>query len=225
MKIISWNCHGKFRSKFPLLQEFAADLFIIQECENPQKHKEDFAPLEMAYLWRGEKDHKGLGIFARPGVEIKENPWESYCLRNFLPVRVNDSFDLLGVWACAPYIEEYYIYQAINYHHYRGDTVIMGDFNSNAKWDKKHGKRSHSAIVESLEKLGLVPAYHYCAREAQGQESKNTFYLHFDKAKGYHIDHCFAAPERIVDFVLPEEEPWLRYSDHLPLLLEIRNPA
>lgn len=183
MKILSWNCHGKFREKYHTIQSLNADIYVIQECENPQKYKDMFDRFSPSYFWCGENDNRGLGVFGANGIDLKENQWETYCLRNFLSLKVNNSFDLLGVWACSPYIEEYCIYQAINFNHYNSDMVIIGDFNSNAKWDKKHSKRNHTEIVKKLEEKNLVSAYHYLSKEQQGLESKNTFYLHYNKEK------------------------------------------
>lgn len=39
MKIISWNCRGKFREKYAVLEKMDADIYVIQECENPEKYK------------------------------------------------------------------------------------------------------------------------------------------------------------------------------------------
>ena len=33
-----------------------------------------------------------LGVFAREDIRITENQWQKYCLRNFLSVRVNDTY-------------------------------------------------------------------------------------------------------------------------------------
>lgn len=177
MRIISWNCNGRFRDKFPLIQAYDADVYVIQECENPfvrgNKSYKDFAS---NFLWTGENPNKGLGIFAKENILLTPQNWPSYCLRCFLPVRINDVFNLLGVWACDPYIAEYYVYQNINFNRYSRDMIIIGDFNSNVIWDKKHGKRNHSTVVTKLAEIGLVSAYHTTTGEAQGLERRSTFF-------------------------------------------------
>lgn len=221
MRIISWNCNGKFRDKFRDILAVDADIYIIQECENPAEcSSAAYRNFAKNYLWTGENKSRGLGVFAKENIHITENQWSKFCLRNFLSIKVNDSFDLVAVWACKPYIEEYYIYQSINITNYSDNTIIIGDFNSNAIWDKKHYTRTHSAVVEQLNTIGICSAYHYQNNEMQGSETQPTFYLyrHFDK--GYHIDHCFTAAKNIQDYRILSNLDWLEKSDHLPIIIE-----
>lgn len=140
MKIVSWNCNGKFREKYKLIRKLNADIFIIQECEKPELISDmEYNEFAIRHLWTGEKTCKGLGIFFSKNIESYElNDWKKYCLRDFISCKINNKINLVGVWAKKPYIEEYYMYQEINISNYDSNTIIMGDFNSNAIWDKKH---------------------------------------------------------------------------------------
>lgn len=221
MKIVSWNCRGRFRDKYPAIQALDADIYVIQECENPEKYKRNFEGFFTDYVWYGEKDSKGLAIFIRPEIKYCMNDWPVYCLRHFLSLRINDTFNLLGVWAGPPYIEEYCIYQAINIDRYDENTIIIGDFNSNAIWDKQHGMRNHSIVVDQLKNKGFVSAYHHISGEKHGDESQNTFCLYKNPDKRYHIDYCFLNPEHIANFKILNEKAWLELSDHYPIQIEI----
>ena len=222
MKIVSWNCNGKFREKFQDILTVDADIYVIQECENPAESAclayKEFA---QNYLWTGEHKNKGLGVFAKNGIQIAENDWPKYCLRNFLSININNCFDLIAVWACKPYIEEYYIYQSVNISNYTENTVIIGDFNSNAIWDKKHNIRTHSSVVAQLNKIGLCSAYHYMSHQEQGKETIPTFYLYRHSDKGYHIDHCFTHKNNIQSYRVLHNIDWLTKSDHMPIMIEL----
>lgn len=223
MKIVSWNCNGKFREKLEYIKILNADIYIIQECEDPKKYNNtDYLNFSENAIWIGDNQNKGLGIFAKNFISIKPNDnFKSFCLRYFLPVVVNNSFNLLAVWACKPYIEEYYIYQCINKSNFDKNTIVMGDFNSNAIWDKKHNFRSHSNVVKELKELGLTSAYHFVYSENQGKETQQTFYLYRHKDKGYHIDYAFADTSKVKSFHIDDNDFWLDCSDHKPIILEI----
>ena len=65
MRIVSWNCNGKFREKFKKIKELDADIYVIQECENPQSYAGTaYRGFAKNYIWNGENKNKGLGIFA-----------------------------------------------------------------------------------------------------------------------------------------------------------------
>lgn len=224
MRIVSWNCNGKFREKFKEIQKLNADIYVIQECENPEATNDsDYKSFTKNYIWTGQNKSKGLGVFAKKSISIRNNNWNTYCLKNFLSVKINDAFDLIAVWACKPYIEEYYIYQNINLEKYKQNTIVIGDFNSNKIWDKNYGERSHSKVVEELKNIGLISAYHYIYNESQGEETTKTFYLYRHQNKGFHIDHCFINKSNIKTYQIDKNETWLSYSDHLPLILETKN--
>lgn len=222
LKIVSWNCNCKFREKHKELLKFAADIYVIQECENPADSNDDtYKKFASNYYWIGNNKNKGLGIFAKDNIELEILEWKEYCLKYFLPVRINKQFNLLAVWACSPYIEEYYIYQNINFNQFDSDMIIIGDFNSNKIWDKSHhNERNHTAVVNELKEIGLESAYHYITNENQGKETQPTFYLYRHADKKYHIDHCFLNPNRIKQYTVMNKHEWLNYSDHMPIVLE-----
>ena len=221
MKIVSWNCNGKFREKFKFIIQEDADIYIIQECENPNFFETIFDFFSYHYLWFGDNKNKGLAIFAKKNIILSNNNWECYSLRNFVSIKVNGKYDLIAVWAGKPYIEEYYIYQKIHINKYNENTILIGDFNSNAIWDKEHGKRNHTEVVKELEKINIVSAYHYFNREEMGKETKPTFYMYRHLDRPYHIDYCFANPNRLISFEIIKTNNMLELSDHLPIKVEI----
>lgn len=221
MKIVSWNCNGKFREKYTEMVKLCADIYVIEECEDPsQCSASGYRAFSENYLWIGERPSKGLGIFANRSIKLSKKDWPNFRLRNFLPVNVNNYFNLLCVWACKPYIEEYCVYQAIHKDKYTPNMVIIGDFNSNKIWDRGHGLRNHSVVVNELSGMRLISAYHYVTGEEQGKETQNTFYLYRHKDKGFHIDYCFTNASNIKDFHVLPFEFWEKHSDHVPIVLE-----
>ena len=38
MKIVSWNCRGGFRNKIERIISLNADIYVIQESENPDNY-------------------------------------------------------------------------------------------------------------------------------------------------------------------------------------------
>ncbi len=231
MKIVSWNANCKFREKFDAVQALGADVYVIQECENPQTCKgvsDGCREFTERSLWWGERDFKGLGVFAAPGVSLVEKQWEAGGHRVFGSVRVNDSLDLLAVWSkpmgsgsYAAYVRQFLSYHALNAHRFSPKMVVMGDFNSNTQWDGRRWKDTHRDIVQALAQHGLVSAYHHVSGEESGQESEPSFYQARRADKGFHIDYAFAAPARIRSCAFDSSRDWLALSDHRPLVLEL----
>jgi hypothetical protein len=65
LKIVTWTCNGALRNKFEILSEIQADIYIIQECENPAAiGRQKYSEWASNHLWIGDTKNKGLGIFA-----------------------------------------------------------------------------------------------------------------------------------------------------------------
>ncbi len=231
MKIVTWNANCRFREKWEAIAELGADVYVIQECENPQTCKGvsgGYREFTERSLWWGERDFKGLGVFAAPGVSLVENQWEAGGHRVFGCVRVNGVLDLLAVWtkpmgsgSYAAYVRQFLSYHALNAHRFSPDMVVMGDFNSNTQWDGRRWKDTHRDIVQALAQHGLVSAYHHVSGEEPGQESEPSFYQARRADKAYHIDYAFTAPARIRSCGFDNSRDWLALSDHRPLVLEL----
>ncbi len=226
MRIVSWNCNMGYAAKREEILALDPDLVVLQECS--ERHiGESGAPFAH---WVGTNPHKGLGVlgfgghaFALGDAYTPDYPW-------FLPVRVEDEdLCILAVWASVKERRERYVritHRAID--HYQAfleaeRTVAIGDFNSNTIWDGEHGEHSHSALVEKLARLQMRSVYHAQTQESQGEETVPTFYMYRHRDKGYHIDYAFVSHGLLEGSALTilEPEPWLRRSDHLPLVLDV----
>lgn len=162
-----------------------------------------------------------------PEIKLELLDWGTQSYRFFIPVKVNDSFTLVGSWACDPYIQEFadFIHAAEKY--LDANTVIIGDLNSNAIFDKDNIKsgKTHSIIVSELRKIGLEDIYHHKSGDEQGKEKIPTFFLYRHLDKPFHIDHCFATPHKIKKMTIHARWQWLALSDHLPIEIHLNIPT
>lgn len=235
MRIVTWNCNGALRRKFRHLDDLDADIVVVQECENPElANSLDYGSWCENYLWHGDDKNKGIGIFARVGIELQELNWstlyEGSSVKYFLPCRVNNSFNLLAVWThqndspTFGYIGQFWKYMQVNSKVF-GEILVAGDFNSNVIWDKKSRWWNHSDVVRELTEMGIESLYHLQESEMHGQESKPTFFLQRKLEKPYHIDYVFASEKfRSEAWTLEvgEVKKWLEISDHLPLIADLK---
>jgi len=177
MRIVTWNCcRGDFTAKAALLESMRADVVVFQECAKP-------ATESAATLWFGDNPKIGVAIRARPSYQLKALPALVDAPKYVIPIAVTGpvEFTLFAVWSIGkqayPYVEA--VCKAVTL--YRdlirsGPTVLAGDFNSNAIWDKDHpADLNHSALVSQLEELGLASAYHHALGEKHGQETKPSY--------------------------------------------------
>lgn len=64
MKIISWNANCKFREKYTEIAKLGADIYVIQECENPETSKSpEYREFVKNGFWVGNnrKNYEGDG--------------------------------------------------------------------------------------------------------------------------------------------------------------------
>lgn len=115
MKIVTWNCNGALRKKTEQLDTLNADVYVIQECEDPAQSTDAFRNWAGSYLWVGTSKHKGLGVFPKkentvqaldwfgtfkqPGVanSNESSAWTTADLKLFIPFSLNERYQLLGV--------------------------------------------------------------------------------------------------------------------------------
>lgn len=231
MKIVSWNANGKFSEKFPAILEENADIYVIQECENPLIiDSEEYADFASNYFWVGENQYYGLGIFAKDNVKLKLMDFDAKGLRYFIPVNVNDDFNLLGVWT-NPDMDGtktiYYPKEITEYYEehkdsgfFNEDMIICGDFNCDVRLKGSHAKNVYE-VIEKLSECGLVDIYHHLTGEKEGEETKPTFYMYRHLDKPYHLDHIFSSSDKVKDLEIGDTDKWLQLSDHVPLIFEI----
>lgn len=235
MKIVTWNCNGAFRKKFQAILVFEADLYIIQECENPfeSKHKE-YEKWAKNYLWIGDSKNKGLGIFAKTDIKLEKLNWSNqfkeHSVKYFLPCRVNNDFNLLAVWTHrnnSPnfgYIGQLWKYLQINKDKLE-NAIIAGDFNSSAIWDEWDRWWNHTDVINDLRKIGIESLYHKFTGEQQGKETNPTLYFQKKQTRPYHIDYIFGSPifnKKIKNIEVGMSNKWLNLSDHMPIFYECK---
>jgi exonuclease III len=232
MKIVTWNCNGAFRNKFQEIVALEADIYVIQECENPEHSSGEYKKWAKNYFWVGESKHKGLGIFANDSLEIQRLNWEDGGLQLFLPINVNNQFNLVGVWtkyANSPtfrYIGQLWKYLELHKEKMsENNTVLCGDLNSNKIWDVWDRWWNHSDVVKELNGINMVSLYHAATGEEQGKETAPTLYHQRNLLKPYHIDYAFSSIDMFNTqnnmVKIGDHNDWLKFSDHTPLMFTI----
>lgn len=235
LKIVNWNCNGALRKKLDYILSFEADIYIIQECENPiLTNDTNYKQFAKNHLWIGNNKNKGLGVFAKESISIEYLNWKSkyedHQVNYFLPFSVNNKLNIVAVWAhqnnspTFGYIGQVWKYLQINKDNLM-NTSFIGDFNSNSIWDVWDRWWNHSDVVSILEQNNCISLYHHLHNCKQGQEIEKTFYLQKKENKGYHIDYAFL-PKNIIDevkyFIIDSFEKAKPYSDHCPMIIQFR---
>ena len=224
-----------FRNKADQILRFNPDILVIPESESEEKinfNKHIKTPKQK--LWVGKNINKGLLVasysdFYKIGINKLYNEDCKY----ILPIDVsysNADFILLAVWtqSTGNSYDSYVVqaYRAINYYIklLGKDSIIIGDFNSNAIWDDGDKKEAtHTDLVNILSKIGIESLYHTKTNTKQGQEQDSTLYLHRKEHKRYHVDYIFSGKSwtnKLSNIEIGGFEDWIKYSDHMPIIAD-----
>ena len=232
MRLVTWNCGGAFRKKFELLFDLNADIFIIQECEDPLIYGGNYRNWAKNYLWIGENKSKGIGVFVQNShYSLQPINLIADDLKLFLPCRINNKINLIAVWTKVGTNRKYrYIGQFWRYFHLnrreitQNLTIICGDFNSNSQWDKSYAGFCHSEMVQELKESGIYSLYHTHNSEIQGHETIPTFYMYRNLTRPYHIDYIFLSKQLInkkSNIRIGDPLTWIKNSDHIPIQFDV----
>jgi len=236
MRIVSWNCQGKFRAKFSDVWKLQPDVLVVQECENFEEYSFKFDVEPSSKIWVGDTKSKGLGILSFSDCIVEKIEREQVG-RYVIPIRVRireEEITLFAVWAMNDkmqprnrYIGQVWLALQQFEPLLNDRTILIGDFNSNTIWDfpKRTRIANHSEVVDFLSKRRIQSVYHFLEKQQHGEEVTNTFFLYRKPQRGYHIDFCFASESLIQKtsrFEIGKTEEWLGRSDHMPLVYEFQ---
>ena len=228
MRIVTWNCNMAFARKSERILAMQPDILVLQECA-----ERDIACAGgSSAFWVGRLKNKGLGVVVYGGRHAQLDRSANMTWPWFLPVQVDD-LRILAVWACHRSNTWRYVRVAHRMLDSTetflagGDAIAIGDFNSNAIFDSKHGKLTHTVLTERLSNLGMASAYHTLTGEGQGEERQATQFMYRHANKPFHLDYIFATTSMLNGATMTVGDPseWLQMSDHMPVVLETALPS
>ena len=248
--------YGFDGKKPEVAREFDADILIIPECREMDmenlgydgKRRDWYGDHKEATNSSGiinkEKD-LGIGVFWKDGITVTRLPkWNNTLskesnYRYLVPYKVEGNFEqftLIAVWTKnksgvgdpLDYVQK--AHAAIDYYKSIGlldnKVVLIGDFNSNVKWDNLYREGwSHTALVEKLEKYGIKNC-------SSLDEANYPTYCYYHNKNKYHVvdDYCFASEDLFKSAVFSSQKisEWttenglMRWngSDHCPIMVE-----
>lgn len=238
MRIVGWNCCSGFHRKWPSLMTMAPDLAIISECadlDTLRPKAPAFQPSDA--IWVGHNRNKGLAVFAFGDYRLQRHGRGDQSITYAIPVRVRgpETINLLAMWAhhgMTSYASAMQGPAQLAVQRYRRflqkwPSIVIGDLNNHIRWDRPRKVNNHANLVNQLEALGLVSAYHHFHAVPQGGELHPTLYWRDRTRDGptYHIDYAFvprASSHLLRTVTVGTFDAWIAtgLSDHVPLAID-----
>ena len=227
VRFVAWNCcAGPLAEKLKAVRPLRPDVLVLPEAPRVENSPHS--------AWVGENPRKGLAVLVKAPWRVEPLAMAAALPRYFLPVRITgpQCFALWAVWAHSHGPDRYvrathHALDECHDHLVRERPLLLGDFNSHSQWDHQHPEdRSHTALVRRLTALGYVSAYHHARRQLHGREGHATFYEYRHRHRPYHIDYAFVPrhfQHRLVRVSIGRHRRWSRWSDHMPLTVELRS--
>ncbi len=227
IRLVTWNCcRGAYDAKLSRLQRLEPDVAVLQECARPPTD-------DPSLVWFGPDPRQGIGILARPPFRLIAEPGRAGTRSMFAATVLGPvTFTVVAVWAQPEPTYSEALRRALATYRdllVAGPCVVLGDLNSSAAWDSRHGRSDHRELEEQLrEEFGLVSAYHVATGEQSGEESRPTHFWRWHEGSPFHLDYCFL-PERwlpgLRSVTVGSYEDWADVSDHRPLTVDVTPPA
>jgi hypothetical protein len=229
MRISTWNCAQALRNKTEGLSLINADIFVLPEAE---KDLDDFRS-QGEYVWKGLNKNKGLGVFS-PKMQLKVSPLFDENWRFFVPIEVDeDRFRILATWAFNHRAKKFgddaignpiIVLSKMTKWLSEKPAFVVGDFNNSVIWDKTNKENNFQEINDFLVKNGFRSVYHEYFQQNLGKERDPTFYHTKSIKSPYHIDYIYTnRPDLIESVEIGSHDKWMRFSDHVPIVLNINN--
>jgi exodeoxyribonuclease III len=230
MRIISWNCNRAFRHKYKYAQEFDPDIIVIQESEHYDVLDKRFLNDYPNRLWFGDNRSQGVLVLSKAAYPLKTRTEYQPEYKYIIPIDVSSEkpFCLFAIWAQKrkglSYSQQ--VFEALQGYStiLDSDCILVGDFNSNSKWDSTQKDSKHTQIAEYLEGYMIRSSYHVRTGEIMGSEIIGTHAFRRDVHRMYHLDYCFMSKSFLESFILkiPLSEEWIKLSDHAPMIVDIK---
>lgn len=232
MRLVTWNCRvGGFRNKTAKISLLRPDILVAQEVEL----------LDGVLLFAGQEQptyhhrisdsvargSRGVGVFSYTGAELRPvDVGESMSFRRYEVKLGVLEFQVVGAWTWKTNssVTSYrQLHDGLLRHAEwiaQRPTVVLGDFNGNASFQGSNWKE----LLELMQQLGLVSAYHHHYSERFGEETRPTHYHLAKEAAPFHLDYCFVPEEwarRIKKVEVGSYADWCDLSDHVPLVVDL----